>query len=285
MDKTFTEEKMPKNQSEKKSGLNYRDRRRGDLPLAVNCAGEISLSIDFCTDNGCGRQDFYYLYLVEGELEVRASGGMTLFKAGSAVVFFADTPYFYRNVSSKPIKYYFVHYSGAQARELTEKCGFEDHVPVFAGVHRELISSLEQIILEGTGDKELCDLRGGAELMRLLVETRRCSRAPDSARLESSLEYIHRHFSSPLLIESLAEIEHLSPGRFRALFTARTGSGPKEYVTSLRLEKSMELLRHTGLSVAEVAESVGFADQLYFSRVFRKKIGVSPSEYRKNKSE
>ncbi len=47
----------------------------------------------------------------------------------------------------------------------------------------------------------------------------------------------------------------------------------------------MELLRHTGLSVAEISESVGFDDQLYFSRIFRKKLGVSPSEYRKNKSE
>ncbi|MBQ9543796.1 MAG: helix-turn-helix transcriptional regulator [Clostridia bacterium] len=275
---------MPKTQSNKRS-LNYRDRSRRDLPLAVNCAGEISLGIDFCTDNGRGRHDFYFLYLVEGELEVRLSDGNAPFKAGSAVVFYAETPYYYRNVSSKPIKYYFVHYSGSQALEFTKKCGFSDHVPVFAGIHRELISTIEQIILEGAGDKELSDLKGGAELLRLLVETRRWSLSPDSSRLESSLEYLHRHFSSPLLIEDLAQIEHLSPGRYRALFAARTGSGPKEYVTSLRLEKSMELLRHTGLSVAEVAESVGFADQLYFSRVFRKKVGVSPTEYRKNKSE
>lgn len=275
---------MPKEPNERKSSLNYRDRCRQDLPLAVNCSGEISLGIDFCTDNDRGRHDFYYLYLVEGELEVGTCRGMMPFKAGSAVIFFADTPYFYRNSSSKPIKYYFVHYSGSHALGLTKKCGFEDHTPVFAGVRRELVSLLEQIVLEWIGDKELGELRCAADFMRLLVETRRFSLELSGSRLESSLEYIHRRFSSHISVADLASIEHLSPGRFRALFAARTGSSPKEYLTSLRLEKSMELLRHTDLSVLEIAESAGFSDQLYFSRVFRKKTGVSPSEYRKHKN-
>ena len=62
---------------------------------------------------------------------------------------------------------------------------------------------------------------------------------------------------------------------------AMTGKSPKEYLTEYRIKQACHLLRETDLSVSAIAYSVGFENNLYFSKAFRKQKGVSPSEYRK----
>jgi AraC-like DNA-binding protein len=59
------------------------------------------------------------------------------------------------------------------------------------------------------------------------------------------------------------------------------GMSPKEYIIKLRLDRSMELLQCTDLSVGEISDIVGYQDPLYFSKLFKRKLGVSPAAYRK----
>lgn len=67
---------------------------------------------------------------------------------------------------------------------------------------------------------------------------------------------------------------------FSRKFRKAYGVSPKEYLTSLRMNKAKEMLRTTNFEIKEIAASVGYRDQLYFSRLFSKKEGLSPSEYR-----
>ena len=63
-------------------------------------------------------------------------------------------------------------------------------------------------------------------------------------------------------------------------FRQRTGMTPQRYLTDIRLNQAKELLAASSLNVGEIAAVVGYENALYFSRIFRKYVGVSPREYR-----
>lgn len=85
---------------------------------------------------------------------------------------------------------------------------------------------------------------------------------------------------SSLSVKRLADLSGLSETRFRAYFSGIYGESPKAYVNSLRIMKARELLVNTDKSVGEIAGLCGFSDIYYFSRIFKQKTLVSPSEYR-----
>ena len=67
------------------------------------------------------------------------------------------------------------------------------------------------------------------------------------------------------------------------IFKAATGASPQEYLLDLRIRKACDLLQRTDLSVSIISRSVGYEDTLYFSRLFKKKKGVSPTGYREGR--
>lgn len=69
---------------------------------------------------------------------------------------------------------------------------------------------------------------------------------------------------------------------FIRCFKDFTGSSPQAYLTDMRIEQAKDLLSNTSFQIAEIAELVGYSDPLYFSRIFKKKTGYSPNEYKKN---
>lgn len=99
--------------------------------------------------------------------------------------------------------------------------------------------------------------------------------------IEVAFQYIKTHFHTELSLEKVAAIVYLNPVYFSQLFKQKTGSGFKEYITHLRLERAMELLRTSDLKITDISERVGYPDMRHFSQIFRKKNGNTPSEYRR----
>lgn len=100
--------------------------------------------------------------------------------------------------------------------------------------------------------------------------------------IEVALQYIRAHYGEELTLEKAASLVYLNPVYFSQLFKQKTGKGFKEYITHLRLERAMELLRDSELKVGDIAERVGYPDVRHFSQIFRKKTGCTPSEYRQH---
>lgn len=92
--------------------------------------------------------------------------------------------------------------------------------------------------------------------------------------------YIHEHYMDVLSVRKLAELNDVNDNRLFYVFTKFSGMGVADYITEYRLNRAKELLITTDGPVGSVARSVGYPDQLYFSRIFRKRIGVSPSGLR-----
>ena len=92
--------------------------------------------------------------------------------------------------------------------------------------------------------------------------------------------YIDSNYSQNITLDSLAEITHINKFYLAHSFTECVGQSPINYLTDRRLEACKELLVSSNLSVAQVATSVGFSSQSYFSQIFRKKTGMTPRQYR-----
>lgn len=101
-------------------------------------------------------------------------------------------------------------------------------------------------------------------------------------RIRAALSFMLKNYAEPLGVEAIARECSLSASRFAHLFQAVTGESPARYLDSLRIWKAQELLIGTAKSVKEISAEVGFRDPLYFSRAFRRKVGLSPKAFRKD---
>jgi AraC-like DNA-binding protein len=97
--------------------------------------------------------------------------------------------------------------------------------------------------------------------------------------VEHAREYILKRYHETVDIEELARASGVSSSRFYRAFRLHTGVSPLQYATSVRLNAAMRLLAGGASSVTETAHAVGYPDEYYFSRLFKKQLGLSPSEY------
>ncbi|MFI3213674.1 MAG: PocR ligand-binding domain-containing protein [Eubacteriales bacterium] len=98
--------------------------------------------------------------------------------------------------------------------------------------------------------------------------------------IQKSAAYIAKNFTTTLTLEEVASHVHLNPAYFSTLFKQSTGSSFKEHLNMVRIEESKRLLANTEYSIIDIATAVGFEDQSYFSKVFKKYTGLTPKQYR-----
>jgi Response regulator containing CheY-like receiver domain and AraC-type DNA-binding domain len=102
-----------------------------------------------------------------------------------------------------------------------------------------------------------------------------------SREIAIALKYIKEHYYENISLQKIAGMVELSPHYLSSLFKSEFGSGLIGYVTQFKIEKAKELLMNTNLKSYEIAEKVGFTDESYFSRTFKKITGIRPIEYKK----
>lgn len=100
-------------------------------------------------------------------------------------------------------------------------------------------------------------------------------------RIREIINYINDNYgNNRLSLQSISESIYLSQTYLCAFFKKATGKTLNQYITEVRIEKAKEMLRDTGIKVYEIAYRVGFTDTNYFSTLFKKHVGITPSEYK-----
>ena len=103
------------------------------------------------------------------------------------------------------------------------------------------------------------------------------------SRIKNVLEYVEKHFQSPITLGELAEVAGMNPQYFCRAFKEVTMQSPMDYVIYYRVEQAVRLLAATDMSVMDVALECGFNDCSYFIRVFKRQKNITPNQYRKKK--
>lgn len=98
--------------------------------------------------------------------------------------------------------------------------------------------------------------------------------------VKKAMFYIAEKFNTPLTLEDVSDHVHLHPSYFSTVFKNTTGLSFKEYLNKVRIEESKILLQNTDFSIIDIAIAVGFEDQSYFSKVFKKYTGTTPRQFR-----
>jgi AraC family transcriptional regulator len=159
------------------------------------------------------------------------------------------------------------------------------------GQMEHLLRALLAVAQDGSGaDPLLGELLVNAACIRL---ARRCAVSKlnmvprrgglPEARLKRVLEYIDANVGRNITLSELASVVNMSLYYFAVLFRQSTGLSPHQYVLNQRVERAKKLLRDPKLSVLDVSMSVGFEHQNNFARAFRRVIGVSPTEFRRDR--
>ncbi len=106
------------------------------------------------------------------------------------------------------------------------------------------------------------------------------TREPGDAHVEAAVEEISARYLSDLTVDSAAERLGISGDHLARIFKRRTGYTFNEYLTRFRIQRAVELLRDPSVRVGEVADLCGYRDPRYFSSLFRRLVGMTPSEFR-----
>ena len=108
------------------------------------------------------------------------------------------------------------------------------------------------------------------------VEPRTALGGLSPAKLRRAIEYIRDQLHTALTVAAIARSVHMSPHNFTILFKQSTGQSPYRYVIEARTKKAKELLESRKVSISEVAQQVGFADQSHLTRHIKRLFGVTP---------
>ncbi|WP_276354439.1 AraC family transcriptional regulator [Cohnella caldifontis] len=138
-------------------------------------------------------------------------------------------------------------------------------------------SKIDDFPMAGAGT----DIRQGY-VMSALLRIRDMREEQTSSVIDRAVAYIRQKFNEELSLEDVAQHAHLNPFYFSKLFKQHVGETFIDFLTGLRIDKAKQLIEEDRLSLKEVCYEVGYNDPNYFSRVFKKVTGVTPSEYRSN---
>lgn len=162
---------------------------------------------------------------------------------------------------------------------------------ILGGENADLEAIYQKMLAEFTGRED-----GYADLLRVyliellikifrsLRKSRRIEAGAESyhARLiEKSIQYLKANVSGSVKLTDLASQAFLSPTYFCRLFKEYTGITLSEYIQKLKIEEACHLLRHTDDKIIEIAAQIGYKDLKYFNQLFKKRMGLTPSDYRK----
>lgn len=236
-----------------------------------------------------GAAEHILIYCAQGSGWYELAGTRHTLDAGEALIIQAHTPHIYAAAERDPWSIHWVHFSGLEGDffaqmppDTTHKLAVApDCGAAIEAIFRQCYGSL-------WGGFVLPRLVYGAKLVHHLLAELIYNNAAYSPNLRSSrfhsleptFAYLVQNLHAPLSLADMAAHAGLSESQFSHLFKQQTGHAPLTYFIHLKMQHACAMLTLTRLTVKEVAHEVGYTDSYYFSRLFKKIVGIAPTHYR-----
>ena len=270
------------------SRLPFKDKSR---PLIVGSCGTYRLRTKerLPTWRPRGRLDYQLLYVASGKTVFYFNGEPKEVTAGHMILFQPRQEQHYEYFGKDKPEVYWVHFTGGDVKNilrhydipLDKNVLYSGTSSTYAYLFKEMINELQTC---RTGYQELLEMY--LRQIFLLVQRSWEERQPTvSSYIQEEMEYARRyfneHYNEPINIEEYAQSRGMSVSWFLRNFKQVTMKSPMQYILAIRINNAVSLLETTDYNVTETSTIVGYDNPLYFSRIFRKQKGVSPSDFHK----
>jgi AraC family transcriptional regulator of arabinose operon len=238
-------------------------------------------------ERGC--PEAIFIYCAEGDGWCEIAGQRHEVTTNQLLVVPASTPHVYGAGKKTPWTIHWFHAVGLNVPIYLGRLGVTVEKPVVPlGGDVQLFSLFEEV-LEGlehgfTMTHLIYAAHSLTHLMGLILRHKDefgYGETTVRERVAKSIEFMKSHLSEPLKIATLSALVNLSRSHYTTLFKRVTGYAPLSYLNHLRMQRAVQLLNTTDLSIKRISDQLGFSDQFYFSRAFRKMHNHSPSEHRR----
>ncbi len=236
--------------------------------------------------------DHLLIYCLEGGAEVEVPSGRCRVGPGDLLVLPRGTPHSYRARPRKPWTIYWAHFDGNQADSFVRHLSLGEPAPelwlIPLGNSARVVSDFENLLAARQSTYNLDAFINAANQLRailtyiaLLQPMARHQDAGGRFDLERVHSLMQESVHGQLDLAHLAEAVNLSKYHFIKKYKQLTGATPIDHFIRLKIERACQLLDVSCKNISEVAAETGYQDAYYFSRAFKKVMGISPSDYRK----
>lgn len=261
-------------------------------PLIVTSCGTYKLYTRpvFYTLRPKGRIDWQLLYIAAGKAHFHFGETETIVHAGHMVLYRPKEPQRYEYYAEDQTEVYWVHFTGSNVTNLLRSYGIKDDQKIFCcgsgleyqTLFRAMISELQLCQDSYPEMLEMYLKQIFIQLKRYFKTFAKVNNSRAAEEIEKAAIYFSEHYNEQINIDEYAELHLVSTSWFIRNFKFYTGFTPMQYILSKRIYNAEALLQNTQYNITEIAQIVGYDNPLYFSRIFKKLKGLSPSEYRKN---
>lgn len=220
------------------------------------------------------------IFMDEGKTYALSKGDIFLIEPGRRVYYKAD--------EKNPWNYFWVIFSGTETKRLLKSAGFLGGVYTMQAQNPDKV---EAVMREINSYEELSDATDYGMLGHFYVLLSELMRGKTPAPTDTKEEiyikrakrFIDENFAEKIMVREVAYFVGLERSYFYKLFKQQTGVSPQEYLLTVRLLRAKELMREGEMTLSEIAYAVGYENYIGFSRAFKGREGLSPSEFMQKK--
>lgn len=234
-----------------------------------------------------GCEEYILIYCINGRGQIEVDAIVYDLSPNSFFFIPRRRAHHYRSSTENPWSIYWVHFKGRVAdglfQKFTARKGLRTGTIAYSEKHIEnFIEALDILYNRFSQDHiEFSTLLIKNFIVRLIYTEILKITYPGEDKIENAITYLKNNLDQKIKIHDLSSRFHLSISRFSEIFKERTGYSPIQYLILIRIQKACQFLHFTDLSIKEISTKVGFEDQYYFSRMFKKLMGLPPANYRK----
>lgn len=217
---------------------------------------------------------------IDQEYEIGPNQGF-LITPGQITTYTAD--------NEDPWEYAWIEFDGLIVHEVLMNSGLSIDKPIYNTANTLLSDKVRELLLQLASHSEEESVYSKIGQLYLLidciVDTNNSKNYSQNEKLgeyyiRQVSKYIEENYKRNISIKEIADYLRISRGYLNKIFKRYTGKSPKEFLTSYRMAKAVQLLKTTQIPIGKVSEQVGYPNQLHFSRAFKDYFGVSPKLWR-----
>lgn len=242
--------------------------------------------------NGLTRNEnniFIFQYTLKGQGAIRIKNKTYTLNVGDA--FFVQVPsdhnYYLPQASDEWEFLYFTVFGEEASRlfnQITKNHGHIFTLPLHSEPIKHIFKTLETIETTGITNSYIGSIAAYSFIMKCVEYFEYGLKRPNDFPISivKATQFIEKNYKQDITLEDIVEISKLSKYHFTRQFKKYVNETPINYLTNIRITNALPYLSQNNVTIDWIAQEVGFRSTNYFSKVFKKKIGISPSKYRKD---